>query len=343
MSTLLRTLIARENLDPKDMEEFIGRVMDGKVSEPLIAGVLVALRIKGETGEEVAAAARVMRSRSLKVPVANKEMAIDTCGTGGDGMETVNISTGAALVAAAAGIPVAKHGNRSVSSRCGSADVLEHLGVNLNLGPDALGTLIDKTGIAFLFAPRLHPAMGAVMPVRRSLGVRTIFNMLGPITNPAGVGRQLLGTWSREVQDLLAAALAELGAEHALIVHSEDGLDEFSVCAPTRVLEVRDGDLSGEFYVDPRELGVPEVDPSDLKGGDVAVNANRLVSVLSGEERGAAFEAVALNAAGALVVGDTAHDLRSGLDAAHEILASGRALEVLNTLAARSKEMAGNA
>ncbi len=343
MSALLNSLIAGENLASEDMETFIGSVMDGKVDEAVIAAVLVALRIKGETGEEVAAAARAMRSRSLHVPITNLEGAIDTCGTGGDGMETVNISTAAALVAAAAGIPVAKHGNRSVSSRCGSADVLEHLGVRLDLGPDALGTLIDETGIAFLFAPRLHPAIGAVMPVRRSLGIRTIFNMLGPITNPAGVGRQLLGTWSEEVQNLLAAALADLGARHALIVHSLDGLDEFSVSAPTRVLEVRDGCLGPESYVNPKALGIPEVDQSDLKGGDASTNAERLVAVLSGKEQGAAFQAVALNSAGALVVGGKASDLHSGLGQACDVLASGRALEVLNTMATRSRELAGNA
>jgi len=227
-----------------------------------------------------------------------------------------------------------------VSSRCGSADVLEAAGVRLDLPPEALAVLHREVGIAFLFAPRLHPAMREVMPVRRALGVRTTFNLLGPLTNPAGVARQVVGVWGREVQDLLAAALADLGATHALVVNSADGLDELSVFAPTRVVEVRDGRVCGEWTVDPEALGLTPSDPADLRGGDVATNLDRLRAVLSGRERSAATDAVALNAAAALVVAGRAADLASGLATAREVLASDAAAARLEALAWRSTELA---
>ena len=342
LKPILNRLMGRGELEPEALEELFGAIMDGRLEDVLMAAVLAALRTKGETGREVAAAARAMRARAIPVPIAEPDRAVDTCGTGGDGADTVNISTAAALVAAAAGVPVAKHGNRSVSSRCGSADVLEAAGVSLDVPPEGLATLVDEVGIAFLFAPRLHPAMRAVMPVRRSLGVRTTFNLLGPLTNPAGVRRQVVGVWGREVQDLVAAALAELGALHAVVVHSDDGLDELSVCAPTRVLEVRDGAVVAEHRVEPAALGLAVGDPSRLKGGDIAENLTRLDAILAGEERSAASEAVALNAAAALWVGGAAHDLAAGLTRAREVLASGVARQRLDDLAARSAELAGD-
>jgi anthranilate phosphoribosyltransferase len=275
------------------------------------------------------------------VPIIDRDRAIDTCGTGGDGADTINISTAAALVAAAAGVPVAKHGNRSVSSRCGSADVLEALGVNLDLGADALGRICDEVGISFLFAPRLHPAMKAVMPVRRALKVRTVFNLLGPLTNPAGVGRQVVGVWGRDVQDVMAEALAELGAVHALVIHSDDGLDELSVFAPTRVLEIREGRVVGVTRVDPAELGAETGGAEALRGGDAAFNAKRLREVRGGEDHSAATEAVALNAGAALVVGGVVDDLAQGLVRARQVIASGESLEKLDQLARRSIEAVG--
>ena len=337
---LLNRLLERGELPADEVEALFGAVMDGAVEDVHMAAVLVALRAKGETGAEVAAAARAMRARAVPVPVAAPGRAIDTCGTGGDGADTVNISTAAALVAAAAGVPVAKHGNRSVSSKCGSADVLEAAGVRLEVGPAGLGRLVDEVGVAFLFAPRLHPAMRAVMPVRRSLGVRTTFNLLGPLTNPAGVSRQVVGVWGREVQDLIAHALAELGAIHALVVHSDDGLDELSVLAPTRVVEVRDGAVVGAWRTDPQALGLDPGDPAALKGGDVAHNTERLWAVLAGRERSAASEAIALNAAAALVVAGQADDLARGLAVAREVLAGGGAATRLELLARRSAELA---
>jgi anthranilate phosphoribosyltransferase len=334
--------MSRGDLEPEALEELFGAIMDGRLEDVLMAAVLAALRTKGETGREVAAAARAMRARAIPVPITEPDRTVDTCGTGGDGADTVNVSTAAALVAAAAGVPVAKHGNRSVSSRCGSADVLEAAGVRLDVPPEGLATLVDEVGIAFLFAPRLHPAMRAVMPVRRALGVRTTFNLLGPLTNPAGVRRQVVGVWGREVQDLVAAALAELGALHAVVVHSDDGLDELSVCAPTRVLEVRDGAVVAELRVEPAALGLAVGDPARLKGGDIAENLARLDAILAGEERSAASEAVALNAGAALWVGGAARDLADGLDRARAVLASGAAHRRLAALAARSAELAGD-
>ncbi|MCP4901954.1 MAG: anthranilate phosphoribosyltransferase [bacterium] len=339
---LLTRLIDRQDLDRDEVESLFGAIMDGRLSESVVAGLLVALRMKGETGGEVAAAARAMRARALPVPIAEPLAAVDTCGTGGDGSDTINISTAAALVAAAAGVPIAKHGNRSVSSQCGSADVLEALGVSLALNAPAMGQLHDEVGIAFLFAPSLHPAMKSVMPARQSLGVRTVFNLLGPLTNPAGVRRQVVGVWGADVQDLVAEALAELDAVHALVVHSEDGLDELSVAAPTRVIEVQDGAIVGEQRVEPQVLGIRTGDLACLRGGDVAYSADRLYDLLSGKESSAASEAIALNAGAALYVAGVSTSIEEGLHGAREILNSGAALERLQQLARRSQEMSSN-
>jgi anthranilate phosphoribosyltransferase len=342
-ASMLQRLIDRQDLDGAELEQFVGAVMDGRLEGPEVAAILVALRMKGETGTEVAAAARAMRERAVTVPLAAPDRAVDTCGTGGDGTSTVNISTAAALVVAAAGVPVAKHGNRSVSSRCGSADVLESSGVRLEVSADGLGRLHEEIGIAFLFAPRLHPAMGAVMPVRRALGVRTVFNMLGPLTNPARVRRQVVGVWGGDVQPVVADALAALGALHALVVHSDDGLDELSVAAPSTVIEVRDGAVVGRWRVDPSELGIERRDSDELRGGDIEHNTDRLRSILGGEEESAASEAVALNTAAALVVGGAVDNLGDGLEQARVVLRSGAALERLQELARRSAELAGDA
>ena len=328
---VLETLLAGEALPAETMEACFASLMAGEWSEAAQAAFLVALRAKGETAGEVAAAARVLRSFAVPV-VSRRAPLIDTCGTGGDGAHTLNISTGAGLVAAACGVAVAKHGNRSVSSRCGSADVIEALGVPLELEPERLGELLDEEGFAFLFAPRLHPAMRAVMPVRRALGVRTVFNLLGPIANPAGVKRQVVGVYAREAMPLVAGALAELGAEHAWVVRGEDGLDELSVCAPTRVVEVRDGKVASEFTVDARELGIAPADRADLAGGEAAENAARLRAILVGAERSPAADAVALNAAAALVVAGEARGLSEGLERARACLADGAASRKLDAV-----------
>ena len=343
LKVMLSRLMAGQSLERDTVNSFFGELMDGGVAPEMAAGILVALRMKGETGVELAAAAAAMRSRVVRVPIADPGRAVDTCGTGGDGAGTINISTAAALVAAAAGVPVAKHGNRSVSSRCGSADVLEAAGVRLSVDAEGLGRLHDELGIAFLFAPRLHPAMGAVMPVRKALGVRTSFNLLGPLTNPAMVGRQVMGVWAADLVPLAAGALAELGAEHALVVHSDDGLDELSVAAPSVVAEVRDGEVQGQWRLDPAELGVEAGDPAALQGGDQDENRRRLESLLGGRESSAASEAVALNTGAALYVGGAVASVGEGLARAREVLSSGSALELLGRLATRSQELSASA
>jgi len=337
---VLEQLLAGRDLDAETMEACFAEIMDGAWPEAAQAAFLVALRAKGETPAEVAAAARVLRRVAVPVPTSRKGV-IDTCGTGGDGAHTLNISTGAALVAAACGVPVAKHGNRSVSSRCGSADVLEALGMPLELEPEQLGGLIDRVGFAFLFAPRLHPAMRAVMPVRRALSVRTVFNLLGPLANPAGVRRQVVGVYGAAVQPLVAGALAELGAARAWVVHSEDGLDELSLGAPTRVVEVCGGEVSGTFVVDPAALKLGAAPRESLAGGEPGEAAARLRRVLSGEDRGPAAAAVALNAAAALVVAGAAADLRDGLDAAFGALAGGAPASVLDEAVRLAAEARG--
>ncbi len=338
MRDVLERLLERRDLDVPVMEECFVQLMGGEWSEASQAAFLVALRAKGEGPAEVAAAARVLRRFAVPV-VTRRDPVVDTCGTGGDGSHTINISTAAALVVAAAGVAVAKHGNRSVSSKCGSADVLEALGLPLDLEAEDLGTLIDEEGFAFLFAPRLHPAMRAVMPVRRALGIRTVFNLLGPLANPAGVRRQVVGVYSAAVVPLVAGALAALGAERAWVLHSEDGLDELSVAAPSRVTEVVDGELAGEFVVRPDALGLAPARREELAGGDAAASAARLRRILAGEDRGAAADAVALNAAAALVVAGAAEDLAGGLEAARSCLAEGRAAARLDAVISRAKEM----
>lgn len=337
---VLNRLLSGQDLEPSVMEAFVGLVMDGALAEVVVSAVLAALRAKGESGPEVAAAARAMRARAIAVPIGDPEKSVDTCGTGGDGAETINISTSAALLVAAAGVPVAKHGNRSVSSRCGSADVLEAAGVVLDTTPEMMAILHDEVGIAFLFAPRLHPAMKAVMPVRRTLGIRTVFNLLGPLTNPAGIERQVIGVWGSDVQGLMAAALADLGARHALVVHSEDGLDEISVCAPTSAIEVRDGEITGESRIDPADLGIEVSDPDSLKGGDVGENLRRMRAILGGVEQSSAAVAVALNAGAALYVAGVAETIEEGFRRADEVRRSGAALTKLEAWADRSQELA---
>ena len=337
---VLETLLAGESLPAAFTEECFSALMAGEWSEPEQAAFLVALRAKGETAAEVAAAARVLRAFAITVPTSRAPL-IDTCGTGGDGAHTLNISTGAALVVAACGVCVAKHGNRSVSSKCGSADVLEALGVPLDLEPEQLGALLDAEGFAFLFAPRLHPAMRVVMPVRRVLGVRTVFNLLGPLSNPAGERRQVVGDYNLAVMPLVAGALAELGTERAWVVHGEDGLDELSACAPTRVIEVSDGRVVGEHTVDPEALGIRGASPADLSGGGAEENARRLRAILSGEERSTASEAVALNAAAALMVAEAAPDLEAALSASRACLAAGLAAAKLDAVVRKVRELVG--
>ncbi len=310
-------------------------IMEGAATEAQIGALLVALRIKGERPEEVAGFARAMREHALQVPV-EAEGVIDTCGTGGDCLHTFNISTLAALVAAGAGVTVAKHGNRAVSSQCGSADVLRELGVNIALGPEQVARCLREVGIGFLFAPLMHPAMRYAAGPRRELGLRTVFNILGPLTNPAGARRQLLGAFSPEAATLMAEALAALDTEHALVVHGLEGLDEISTCGPTRVLEVKQGSLQ-EYTLTPEDFGVASACVEDHEGGEPEQAAALFRRVLEGEP-GPARDIVLVNAAAAVYVSGRAADLQEGLAQATESLDSGKAREKLERLVEVSQQ-----
>jgi anthranilate phosphoribosyltransferase len=338
MREILETLLAGEELSPEQTRESFRALMEGRWSEAQQAAFLVALRSKGETAREVAEAVRTLQEFAVSLPAPPS--CLDTCGTGGDGQATLNLSTGAAIVAASLGVPVAKHGNRSVSSRCGSADVLEAMGWPLSLSPEACQKLLWQEGFAFLFAPAFHPAMKAVAPVRRALGVRTVFNLLGPLANPARVRRQLVGVFSPQAQELVAQALAHLGAEQAWVVHSQDGLDELSVAAPTTVVEVREGKVTGRFQVRPESLGLGLGPREALLGGDAQANAQRLWAILQGEEKGPAADAVALGAGAALLLGGKATSLQEGLARAQKALEEGQAAAYFRRLVAKVQELA---
>lgn len=337
VAACLKRLVAGEDLTRDEAAEVMACVMTGEATAAQIAALLVALRMKSETAEELAGFAQAMRQNAVKVPVSVADV-VDTCGTGGDIHDTFNISTAAAFVAAAAGVPVAKHGNRSVTSRCGSADVLEALGVPLDLSPQQVGRCVDEVGIGFLFAPALHPAMRHAGPVRRELGLRTVFNLLGPLTNPADARRQVLGVFAPEWVRPVAEALLELGAAHAMVVHGLDGLDELSTLGPTLVAEVHDGEVM-EYTVAPEDFGLPRCLVGDLAGADPARSAAMLLEVLHGIP-GPRADIVAFNAAAAIYVGGKAADLREGLAVAWEMLADATAAEKLEQLRAAATRMA---
>jgi anthranilate phosphoribosyltransferase len=333
IAAAIRRVVGGENLDRDSMYEVFCHVMDGKTSDVQKSAFLIALRMKGETVDEITAAAKAMRERVTPLDVDRRNL-VDTCGTGGDGRGTFNISTVAAIVAAAAGAQVAKHGNRAVSSACGSADVLSELGVNIDIDAPRMSQILRRTGIAFLFAPKLHPAMSAVASVRRELGVRTIFNVLGPLTNPAFASRQVLGVYSDHLVDVVANVLLALGAEHAMVVHSRDGLDELSVSANTHVCEVRDGEVRS-YEMSPADAGVETHKLEELAGGDIQMNAAIARSVLEGKP-GAAHDVVVLNAGAALYVAGSAASVRDGVAMARQAIVSGRALAKLEELKAAS-------
>ena len=325
----LSRLLDGGDLTRQEMEELFGRLMDGLIPDPVKAALLVALRMKGETAPEIAGAASAMRARAVKIP-HRRERVVDTCGTGGDQRGTFNISTAAALVAAAGGVPVAKHGNRSVSSRSGSADVLAALGVDIEAPPAVAGRALDEVGIAFLFAPLLHPAMREVMPVRKALGVRTVFNVLGPLTNPAGARRQVMGVYAEGLVEPIARVLAELGSDHAMVVHGSDGLDEITTTGATLVGEVRGGEVE-VYELAPERFGVARAELRELAGGDPEENAAAMERVLGGEA-GALADVVALNAGAALFVGGVVAGMEAGVERARELLASGAGMATLEAL-----------
>ena len=331
----LQRLLDGGDLTRAEAREVMDGVMRGEATPAQIGGFLVALRLKGETAEEITGCAEAMRAHVLPVRARRGDL-VDTAGTGGDGAATLNISTAAALVAAAAGAAVAKHGNRAVSSASGSADVLEALGFELELPPERIAASIDELGFGFMFAPTHHPAMRHAAPVRRELAARTVFNVLGPLTNPAGARAQVVGVYSSELVRTIAEVLAALGARRAFVVHGAGGIDELSPAGPSAVAEVVDGAVR-ERTIDPSELGLERCAPEELRGGTAAENAETIRAIFAGAVGGGRRDAVLLNAAGAIAAAGRAEDLREGLAQARDALESGAALARLDQLVAFSR------
>lgn len=338
----INQLLEGQSLPAEQAEVVMDEIMTGSATPAQIAGFLVALRVKGETADEITGCARAMRRAAVPVRPERTDV-IDTCGTGGDRAGTFNISTTTAFVVAGAGLGVAKHGNRSVSSRSGSADVLEALGVNINLTPEQAALAIDEIGVGFIFAPNFHPAMRYAIGPRRELGVRTVFNVLGPLTNPAGAAAQLLGVYDPSLTEVLAHVLQQLGSRAAYVVHGFGRLDELTTTGPNQVS--RFGVTPGNGHVvtetlDPRDLGFAPARPEDLRGGDPDENALITRDVLAGEDHGPRRDVVLLNAAAALVAGGAAADLKEGVAHAAESIDSGAAMHALDGLIAYSQNVA---
>jgi anthranilate phosphoribosyltransferase len=325
----IATVIEHRDLRSPEMEEVMHKIMTGQATPAQIGGFLVGLRMKGETVEEIAAAARVMRELATHVHVSGPHL-VDTCGTGGDGASTFNISTASAIVVAAAGGRVAKHGNRSVSSSSGSADVLEAAGVRLELGPEQVAACIERVGVGFLFAPKHHSAMRHAIGPRREMRVRTLFNLLGPLTNPAGAPNQVLGVFSPLWVEPLARVLKELGSEHVLVVHAEDGLDEISIAGPTRIAELKDGEIT-VYSVSPSEFGMQCADLGTLAVNDAQASLAMIRAVFDGKP-GPARDIVALNAGAAIYAAGLADTLVEGVRLAGAAIDNGKAQQTLETL-----------
>ena len=331
----LQQIVRRRDLSEEAMAEMISAIFSGEVTDAQIGAFMGALATKGETFAELAGAARAMRRKALRLQTG-ADTVVDTCGTGGDGAGTFNISTTSAFVVAGAGVTVAKHGNRSVSSQCGSADVLEALGVRLNVAPEVVEEAVREIGIGFLFAPLFHGAMKYAMRARREVGVRSIFNMLGPLTNPAAANVQLLGVFAPELTEMFAEALRRLGARRAMVVHGHDGLDEISVCAPTRVSELKDG-MIRTYDIQPELYFGDLAEPEDLAGGDPSQNAAILREILAGA-KGPRRDVVLINAGAALVCAGKAPRLEDGIRLAGEAIDSGAALAKLDALVRYTQE-----
>jgi anthranilate phosphoribosyltransferase len=339
MKSVLEKLLDKNNLAMEEAYGVMSDIMEGRATPAQIGAFLIALRLKGETVEEVSGFAQAMRDKALRLDYPGN--LLDTCGTGGDGMGTINISTLSALVVAGAGVKVAKHGNRSVSSLCGSADLLEGLGVKIDLPPSTAKRCLDECNFSFLFAPLYHPAMRYAAGPRKELGVRTVFNILGPLTNPARVRRQLLGVFSPSLTSFIASVLGKLGVERAMVVSSLDGIDEISISAPTKVSELRDGTIY-EYTIEPERLGVRTYLLDELKVKSKEESVEIAQRVLAGEMEGAVMDAVLVNSAAALIVAGMANDFKEGMEIARESIRMGLAMKVLENLRRISKEEKGN-
>ena len=322
-------LVQKEHLTQEQSKAVFNQIMCGEATDAQIGAYLIAQRLSGETQAEIAGAAEVMREKATPIPVKSESI-IDTCGTGGDKSNTFNVSTTCAFVLAAAGLAVAKHGNRSVSSSCGSADVLQELGVNLDITPTQVAQCVDEIGIGFLFAPKLHGAMKHAIGPRKEIGQRSIFNLLGPLTNPAGAKHQLMGVFDGNYTSILAHVLGDLGANHAWVVHGEDGLDEITLTASTKVAEYKDGKVN-EFTINPVDLGYKLCTKEELAGGSLATNAQIVKDILNGMP-GPKKEIVELNAGAAIYIGGKASSLAEGVAKARAIIDSKKALKKLEEL-----------
>jgi len=329
----LNQLLASQDLSHAQMLAVMQQVMGGELTPVQISALLIALRMKGETVEEIAAAAAVMRTLSTKVNIKDAAHLVDTCGTGGDGIQTFNVSTVSAFVAAAAGAKVAKHGGRSVSSTCGSADVLEVLGVDVNKTPEEVASSVDEIGIGFMFAPNHHSAMKHAAPVRKALGVRTIFNLLGPLTNPASALRQVVGVFDQALTGKLAHVLQKLGSEHVLVVHGADGMDEISFTGDTYVAELKDGKIT-EYTVNPKQFGLSTHPLKAIQIQNAEESKAMIMAVLNGQQ-GAARDIVLMNAGAAIYVAGITSSLPAGIETAAQMIDSKAALEKLEALKAR--------
>ena len=324
----IKMLVSNINLSESEMAECMKEIMEGKATDAQIGAFLTAMRIKGETVEEITGAARIMREKATAIKAP--EGVLDTCGTGGDMSHTFNISTTTALVVAGTGVPVAKHGNRSVSSQSGSADVLEALGVKIDLPPEKVEKCLFETGFGFLFAPLFHPAMKYAIGPRREMGIRTVFNILGPITNPANAKRQILGVFADKLTGILAMVLGNLGAVDAMVVHGEDGLDEITISSRTRVSRFKNGKAEN-FYIAPEDFGIRRNNIEHICGGNKEENAAITTSILNGE-KGPRREIVLMNSAAALIVAGKTEDFRTAMSMAVDAIDSGRALRKLEEI-----------
>lgn len=333
---VLGQLLERHDLTQEAMLGVMRQVMGGELTQAQISAFLIALRAKGETVDEIAAAAMVMRELSTKVDIQDRSHLIDTCGTGGDGIQTFNVSTVSAFVAAAAGAKVAKHGGRSVSSTCGSADVLEALGVNVNQTPQQVAASVNGIGIGFMFAPNHHSAMKHAAPVRRELGVRTLFNLLGPMTNPANARRQVMGVFDQSLTAKLAKVLQQLGSEHVLVVHGADGMDEISFTGDTFVAELKNGQVT-EYRINPAQLGLALHALQDIQIQNAEESKAMILAVLNGKP-GAARDIVLMNAGAAIYVSGLVDTMQAGVDKAAAVIDSGAALEKLHQLISYSNQ-----
>ena len=330
-----QALVSGHSLSTDEAAAVMHEIMEGEATAAQLGAFLTALRMKGETPQEMAGMASVMREKAVRVKVAGT--LVDTAGTGGDGKGSFNVSTAAAFVAAASGLKVAKHGNRAASGSCGSADVLEALGVKIDLGPDGVKRCIEEVGFGFMFAPAFHPAMRYAAPVRREIGIRTVFNVLGPLTNPAGAQCQLLGVSDAPLGEKMAEVLKLLGTQHSMVVHGEDGLDELTLGARSRVWEVRDGPIQ-LCSVSPTDLGMPRVTSEQIVGGNAAENAATLRHIFQGD-MAPIRDVVLLNSAAVLKVGGKARDLRQGIAVARDAIDSGEALKKVDALVELSRRL----